>query len=63
MRDFKFHVGDLVYMNEDKYGPVVFGFITERFQNLLYGQHLNEYGVKWFDDKNTVEDEDTIKGV
>lgn len=62
MRHFKFHVGDLVYMNEDK-ESVAFGFITERFQNLLYGQHLNEYSVKWFDDKNTVEDEDAIKGV
>ena len=47
MRHFKFHVGDLVYMNEDKHGSVVFGFITERFQNLLYGQHLNEYSVKY----------------
>lgn len=63
MRQFTFSVGDLVYMNEDKHGSVVFGFVTERFQNLLYGQYLNEYGVKWFDDKNTVEDEDAIKRV
>jgi hypothetical protein len=50
-------------MEADQQESVVFGFITERFQNLLYGQYLNEYGVKWFDDKNTVEDEDMIKGV
>ena len=63
MKSYKFSVGELVYMESDQQESVVFGFITERFQNLLYGQYLNEYGVKWFDDKNTIEDEDTIKGV
>jgi hypothetical protein len=63
MIPYKFQVGDLVYMQPDKYEEIVFGVVTDRFQNLLYGQYLNEYGVKWFDDKNTVESEDLITGV
>lgn len=63
MRNFTFDVGDLVYMKDKEQQSIVFGFVTDRYQNLLYGQHLNEYGVKWFDGMTSTEHEDEIMKV
>ncbi len=52
-----FSIGDMVYMEADKYEGLVFGFIEDTYWPVADKHYLQEmlYIVKWFDGKTTEE--------
>lgn len=52
-----FQIGDIVYMQADKYEDAAFGFIVDSYWPEKDNIYLQEtiYVVKWFDDQTSNE--------